>query len=162
MDMVPDGDAPRAETAHGPRSVRLPPLRHLRGPAAPASALTATLIPRCWPRATSEATLINGTTLAADVVSTVATAIKARTARGGSVPTLVVVLVGDNSASLSYIRRKEQAAAECGVAARVLRLSQDISQAELIAAVQELNAAAGVHGIIVQVCTLAFPISASG
>ena len=65
-------------------------------------------------------------------------------------PMLVVVLVGAHPASLSYIKRKEAAAAECGIRTRLLQLDETISQPELLQAVNELNEDDDVDGIIVQ------------
>jgi 5,10-methylene-tetrahydrofolate dehydrogenase/methenyl tetrahydrofolate cyclohydrolase len=65
-------------------------------------------------------------------------------------PHLVVVLVGSNPASLSYIKRKEAAASECGIRTRLLQLDDDCTQVKLASVVDELNADDDVDGIIVQ------------
>lgn len=65
-------------------------------------------------------------------------------------PLLVVVLVGSQQASLSYIKRKEVAASGCGIRTRLLQLDEAITQQDLGAAVDELNADDDVDGIIVQ------------
>jgi len=71
-------------------------------------------------------------------------------AAGLSEPSLVVLLVGDNPASLSYIKRKLKAAEDCGISARKLVLPETASEAEVVRAVEDLNADDAVHGIIVQ------------
>jgi methylenetetrahydrofolate dehydrogenase (NADP+)/methenyltetrahydrofolate cyclohydrolase len=63
---------------------------------------------------------------------------------------LVTVLVGDDPASQIYIRLKQKAAAEAGIDARDIRLPAEITEAELIAQVVELNADDGVDGLLVQ------------
>ena len=73
-------------------------------------------------------------------------ALKAR----GVVPGLVAVLVGDNPASVAYVRGKARASEESGIAATTLRLPATIGQAELLAEVERLNRDPAVHGMIVQ------------
>ena len=68
----------------------------------------------------------------------------------GVVPGLSVVLVGDNPASQIYVRRKELACVEVGIASRVHRLPATTSQAELLALVAALNEDATVDGVLVQ------------
>ncbi len=63
---------------------------------------------------------------------------------------LAVVLVGDNPASLSYVRAKERAAQRCGIAARLICLDHAAPAAQLIDSVAELNTDPTVDGILVQ------------
>jgi methylenetetrahydrofolate dehydrogenase (NADP+)/methenyltetrahydrofolate cyclohydrolase len=65
-------------------------------------------------------------------------------------PGLAVVLVGDDPASTVYVRSKDRAAREAGIAARTLRLPATTSEAELLAVVAGLNADPTVDGILVQ------------
>ncbi len=68
----------------------------------------------------------------------------------GLTPCLAAVLVGNNPASEVYVRNKEKACKKAGIDSRVLRLPADLSEAELLRQVAELNADPGVHGILVQ------------
>lgn len=68
----------------------------------------------------------------------------------GIVPGLSVVLVGDDPASVSYVKGKRKAAAEVGVHSVESKFDADLPQADLIAEIQRLNADASVHGILVQ------------
>lgn len=68
----------------------------------------------------------------------------------GVVPSLVVVLVGDDPASQVYVRNKDKAATEAGFAVRTLRLGATVRQDELEAQVRDLSRDEGVHGILVQ------------
>ncbi|MDE5963546.1 MAG: bifunctional methylenetetrahydrofolate dehydrogenase/methenyltetrahydrofolate cyclohydrolase [Alistipes sp.] len=68
----------------------------------------------------------------------------------GRVPHLVVILVGDNPASVSYVTGKAKAAAEVGIRNTTLRRPETISEAELLGLIAELNADATVDGILVQ------------
>ena len=65
-------------------------------------------------------------------------------------PQLVVVRVGDDPASVAYVRGKDRAATQLGLASRVEVLAQTTTQAELLARVRELNADPEVDGILVQ------------
>ncbi len=65
-------------------------------------------------------------------------------------PMLAVVLVGDNPASLAYIRMKEKRAREVGMGFWLYKFPIAITQAELESAVLDLSANEKIHGIIVQ------------
>jgi methylenetetrahydrofolate dehydrogenase (NADP+) / methenyltetrahydrofolate cyclohydrolase len=65
-------------------------------------------------------------------------------------PGLAVVLVGDDPASAVYVRAKDRACREAGMASFEHRLPADTSQDALIAVVRALNADAAVDGILVQ------------
>jgi len=66
------------------------------------------------------------------------------------VPGLAVVLVGDNPASLSYVRSKGKACEELGMYSLQVDLPADASTAEVVEAVERLNRDDSVHGILVQ------------
>ena len=93
--------------------------------------------------------LIDGKAIAARVRGDVAAAAAALRAQQ-VVPTLAVVLVGDDPASAVYVRGKTKAAREAGVDVRDHKLPATTSQSELLALVQALNADPDVHGILVQ------------
>lgn len=66
------------------------------------------------------------------------------------VPGLAVILVGDNPASLSYVKLKEKACAEVGITSRDLRFPAEYSEKDLLALIDRLNNDKKVHGILVQ------------
>lgn len=68
----------------------------------------------------------------------------------GIVPTLAVILVGDDSASQVYVRNKEKACHEIGIRSMIYRLRSDADEEELLGLVEELNEEDSVHGILVQ------------
>jgi methylenetetrahydrofolate dehydrogenase (NADP+)/methenyltetrahydrofolate cyclohydrolase len=68
----------------------------------------------------------------------------------GIIPTLAVVLVGDDPASVSYVTGKERALVEAGMASRNVRLEAGISEAELLSCIDTFNHDPAVHGILVQ------------
>lgn len=65
-------------------------------------------------------------------------------------PGLGVVLVGDDPASLSYVRGKEKACEEVGIHSREIRLAADAQQNEVLETVRSLNADEAIDGILVQ------------
>lgn len=66
------------------------------------------------------------------------------------IPCLCVVLVGNNPASLSYIKGKEKACDEIGMDSIMVRLDENIKESELIEKINELNNDDMVDGILVQ------------
>jgi methylenetetrahydrofolate dehydrogenase (NADP+)/methenyltetrahydrofolate cyclohydrolase/formyltetrahydrofolate synthetase len=65
-------------------------------------------------------------------------------------PCLAVVQVGAKEDSSVYVRMKEKAAHEIGIAFIHKKLPESISQIELLREVKQLNDSSSVHGIIVQ------------
>jgi len=94
--------------------------------------------------------LIDGKAIAAQLVAEVGAGVAALRARSGIVPGLAVVLVGDDPASMIYVRRKLGTTAAAGMRSFEYRLAADTSQAALLDLIDELNASADVHGILVQ------------
>jgi methylenetetrahydrofolate dehydrogenase (NADP+)/methenyltetrahydrofolate cyclohydrolase len=76
--------------------------------------------------------------------------VQARVAALPYQPALAVVLVGDDPASAVYVRSKDKAAQDVGIAARTLRLPATTTEAELLAQIVMLNADPDVDGILVQ------------
>ena len=68
----------------------------------------------------------------------------------GIVPGLGVILVGQNAASLSYVRAKEQACEEIGIYSDDNHLPADTTQQTLVALINQMNADPKIHGILVQ------------
>jgi len=65
-------------------------------------------------------------------------------------PTLAVILVGNDPASEIYVSNKEKSAHAVGMNSIQFKLASDISENDLIAKINELNADKKVHGILVQ------------
>jgi methylenetetrahydrofolate dehydrogenase (NADP+)/methenyltetrahydrofolate cyclohydrolase len=95
------------------------------------------------------AEIIDGKAIAAEVRSEVAERV-AELGRQGVSVRLDVILVGENPASVTYVRNKENDCAEVGIESRVHRFPEDASQEELERLVEELNAAEEVSGFFVQ------------
>lgn len=95
------------------------------------------------------AEIISGKELASEIKQDLAKEIE-RLKVKNLIPKLVVVLVGDNPASLSYVKGKEKAAAEIGMESEVITLPVETTEADLLALLDELNDNDAVHGILVQ------------
>ena len=65
-------------------------------------------------------------------------------------PKLVVVLVGDNSASQVYVRNKHKSCGEVGIESEVITMPEQTTQQELLEVVERLNQDETVDGILVQ------------
>jgi methylenetetrahydrofolate dehydrogenase (NADP+)/methenyltetrahydrofolate cyclohydrolase len=91
--------------------------------------------------------LIDGNAIAAALIAELKTTVAALPGRA---PCLALVRVGEDPASVSYVRKKEKTAAEIGVTSRIILPPITITQRELETLIDELNADASVDGILVQ------------
>jgi methylenetetrahydrofolate dehydrogenase (NADP+) / methenyltetrahydrofolate cyclohydrolase len=96
------------------------------------------------------AQLIDGKEVAKQVREEVARGVAEFKANHGRAPGLHVVLAGDDQASAVYVRGKEKAAEEAGIAGRVHRLPGSVSEDALLGLIRELNQDDAVDGILVQ------------
>lgn len=65
-------------------------------------------------------------------------------------PHLVVVLVGDNPASLSYVRGKQKGCEQVNIRSTLIHLPETTTEDKLLAQIDELNEDPNIHGILVQ------------
>lgn len=91
--------------------------------------------------------IIDGNRVATTIVEELKAEVAAFT---GPKPCLALVRVGEDPASVSYVRKKEKTAAEIGITGRVILPPETISHAELSSLIDELNADDAVDGILVQ------------
>ncbi|HUL53906.1 MAG TPA: bifunctional methylenetetrahydrofolate dehydrogenase/methenyltetrahydrofolate cyclohydrolase FolD [Opitutaceae bacterium] len=91
--------------------------------------------------------LIDGRKIAAEIAVELTAEVAALPGRK---PCLALVRVGDDPASISYVKAKEKAAAEIGIASRIILPPATIAPADLFALVDRLNADPAVDGILVQ------------
>jgi methylenetetrahydrofolate dehydrogenase (NADP+)/methenyltetrahydrofolate cyclohydrolase len=68
----------------------------------------------------------------------------------GITPGLAVILVGSDPASRAYVRSKDKMCRELGLHSLKLELPASTTQGELLNRVEQLNADASIHGILVQ------------
>ncbi|MBO6675551.1 MAG: bifunctional methylenetetrahydrofolate dehydrogenase/methenyltetrahydrofolate cyclohydrolase FolD [Rhizobiales bacterium] len=93
---------------------------------------------------------MDGKALARGVTDAVADVAARFTQEHKRQPGLAVVLVGEDAASQVYVRSKGKMAAKCGFHSVTIRKSAELSQEELLATVDQLNADDNVDGILVQ------------
>ena len=94
--------------------------------------------------------VINGKELSVSLKTQLAERVAGFAETYGRVPNLVVILVGEDPGSVSYVTGKAKAAAEVGIRNTTLRRDASISEEELLALIAELNADDDVDGILVQ------------
>jgi methylenetetrahydrofolate dehydrogenase (NADP+)/methenyltetrahydrofolate cyclohydrolase len=98
----------------------------------------------------SQARLMEGTELAGRIVEDTAKKAADLTARTGKAPCLATVLVGEDPASVTYVRMKQNRCRRAGVESRHVALPAATTTGELVAALRELSADPAVHGILLQ------------
>jgi len=96
------------------------------------------------------ACIIDGKACAARVTAEVSKQAALRSASGKAMPGLAVILVGDNAASQVYVRNKRATTEAVGMRSLSFDLPATVSQNELLALIDKLNADSSVHGILVQ------------
>jgi methylenetetrahydrofolate dehydrogenase (NADP+)/methenyltetrahydrofolate cyclohydrolase len=91
--------------------------------------------------------LIDGNKIAAEIIAELKTEVGQISGRK---PCIALVRVGNDPASVSYVTKKEKTSAEIGITSRVILPPVTITQAELFALIDGLNADESVDGILVQ------------
>ena len=94
--------------------------------------------------------LLNGKALAQKIKTELKTQITQLETKVGRPPGLAVIMVGDNPASAVYVRNKEKACRQIGIASMGRHFPHHTTQAELEQAIAELNQDERVDGILVQ------------
>jgi methylenetetrahydrofolate dehydrogenase (NADP+) / methenyltetrahydrofolate cyclohydrolase len=97
-----------------------------------------------------QARLMDGTALAARTLAHAAERAAAFTERTGHAPCLATVLVGDDPASATYVRMKQNRSRKAGIDSRHVALPTTATTSQVVEAVAELSADAAVHGILLQ------------
>jgi methylenetetrahydrofolate dehydrogenase (NADP+)/methenyltetrahydrofolate cyclohydrolase len=100
--------------------------------------------------ATNEARLLAGTQIARDIVTRSAERAAAITSRTGQRPCLATLIVGDDPASVTYVRMKRNRCREAGLDSRYVPLPAETSTEQLVGRIAELSADPSVHGILLQ------------
>ena len=96
------------------------------------------------------AEIIDGKAIAEQIRGEIAAQVSQRIREGEPPPGLATVLVGDNPASLSYVRGKQKACREVGIDSQGFHLAEDTRQEVLEKLLFDLNADPKVNGILVQ------------
>ena len=91
--------------------------------------------------------LIDGNSIATAIIAELKTEVAAL---NGRKPCIALVRVGDDPASVSYVKKKEKTAAEIGIEGRIHLPPVDITQSAMEQLIDQLNADPTVDGILVQ------------
>lgn len=94
--------------------------------------------------------IIDGKATAAAIKQEIADNVKQLIAEGHRRPCLAAILVGHDGGSETYVHNKVMACEACGFDSRLIRFEDTVSQDELLACIDSLNADEGVDGFIVQ------------
>jgi len=95
------------------------------------------------------AEIIDGRKIAAEIQGELKERVNSLKAKGVT-PGLVAILVGEDPASLSYLRGIARSCGEVGVFTETAKLPETVTQGELLRKIDELNRDPKVHGIILQ------------
>lgn len=96
------------------------------------------------------AEIINGKLVSSEIRDEISKDVADFKAETGITPGLAVIIVGSNPASLVYVRNKAKACADVGINSFEIALPEEVTEAELLSRIAELNADSAVHGILVQ------------
>jgi len=96
------------------------------------------------------ARLMDGAQLARELVEQTAERAAAFEQRTGTRPCLATVLVGDDPASVTYVRMKQNRSAKAGIESRHVELPGDSTTDQVVEAVRVLSDDPGIHGILLQ------------
>ncbi|MGM9508708.1 bifunctional 5,10-methylenetetrahydrofolate dehydrogenase/5,10-methenyltetrahydrofolate cyclohydrolase [Larkinella sp. GY13] len=94
--------------------------------------------------------LLDGKVLSQQIKQELAAEVAEIKSQGGKTPHLVAILVGTAGRSETYVASKMKSCEEIGMASTLIRFDDTVSEAELIDAVQAVNANPDMDGLIVQ------------
>jgi len=95
----------------------------------------------------SKMQLIDGNAIAESIIQELEVEVGALS---GKKPVVAFIRVGEDPASVSYVRKKERTAERIGIESRLHLFPEDVSPEELYAKIDELNADPNVNGILIQ------------
>lgn len=94
--------------------------------------------------------LLDGKKTSEEIKNEIAAEVQLIKAAGGKVPHLAAVIVGTNGASLTYVGSKVKSCQQIGFDSTLVALPEDITEADLLAKIAELNEDDNLDGYIVQ------------
>ena len=93
---------------------------------------------------------LNGSRLAAERAEAMSVRVSQLLRSGAPAPVLATILVGEDPASATYVRMKQNACRKIGIDSRAIVLGQDTTTEALLAQIEQLNRDASVSGILLQ------------
>ena len=94
--------------------------------------------------------ILDGKLMSEELIGEIGAEVQLINNEHGVTPGLAVVLVGNNPASMVYVRNKSRAAKKAGMNSLIKRLPADASADQIVCTVQGLNRDQNYHGILVQ------------
>jgi len=94
-------------------------------------------------------TLINGKKIAHDILESLQERVR-MLAQKGVAPSLTVILVGDNKASTTYVRKKGEAAKAIGIDFTLEKYPSEATTEQVVNEIQRIQSERAPHGMIVQ------------
>lgn len=94
--------------------------------------------------------LLDGKVVSQAYKNQIKTEVEQRIAEGKKRPHLAAILVGDNPASQAYVGNKVKTCGELGFESTLIKYGNDISESDLLASIEKLNADDDIDGILVQ------------
>jgi methylenetetrahydrofolate dehydrogenase (NADP+)/methenyltetrahydrofolate cyclohydrolase len=95
-------------------------------------------------------TILDGKKTSQEIKNEIAEKVKHIKIQGGKIPHLAAVLVGNDGASETYVGSKVKSCHEVGFKSTLLRFDKNVSEEELLQAVQKINDDEDIDGLIVQ------------
>lgn len=93
---------------------------------------------------------MDGKALSLIIESSIKENVSAYISKGVRKPKLVVLLIGDNPASVTYVKNKEKACERVGIESIVYRMDANVTTQDVLNVVNELNNDLTIDGILVQ------------
>lgn len=93
---------------------------------------------------------MDGKALSLQIETEIKNSVSDYTLKGFRSPKLVVLLIGDNPASITYVKNKEKACERVGIKSEVIRMTSEVNTKDVLKVVSELNNDNTVDGILVQ------------
>lgn len=94
--------------------------------------------------------ILDGKKTSNDIKEEIAVEVNSIVSTGGKTPHLSAILVGSDGASETYVNAKVKACAKVGFQSTLIRLSEDVSEEDLLAEVKKINDNSDIDGLIVQ------------
>ena len=94
--------------------------------------------------------LIDGKAIADKIKQEIAQEVIQLKSKGGKTPHLAAILVGHDGGSETYVANKVKACEQCGFTSTLVRYESDVTEAELLEKIKEMNQDTDIDGLIVQ------------
>lgn len=94
--------------------------------------------------------LLDGKKISEEILTEIAAEVTTIKAKGGKIPHLAAILIGNDGASITYVNNKVKSCERVGFTSTLIKYDEDISEETLLAKVIEINNDSDIDGLIVQ------------